>query len=384
MSSITQQVFDRMVAHIAQGTTDMAASDLLVPAANFSSDAHQQGELEVFRRQMLVAATSSQLPEPGSFITRDLLKTALLIVRQKDGSVRCFRNMCRHRGGKVEMAEAGKKPAFVCAYHGWSYANSGDLRGVPFEESFDPIDKSCNGLARVHCEERHGLIWVDLSDDTGRSVAEFLGPDADERLADLSLEGTTQYLERTYDLNVNWKLVMDGAYDILHPQFLHPTGVGKLVHTNVGIWNDYGRHGQLFTARKRLADAVKNGATPEAAWRYFATVFVLFPNTLVIAAPDHYEFWTVWPGDTAGQCRVHIRFLINPEKLSPEMGERLDRSLAILEDAAMNEDWPMEETIQANAASSPEANYLYGRSEISCQHLHRQLALEMAEAADAA
>ena len=380
MGNITQEIFDRMVAHIDGGTTDMAAADLRVPAANFSSDAHLASERAVFRRQLLVAATGSELPEPGSFVTRDLLGTALLIVRQKNGSVRCFRNMCRHRGGKVEMAESGSKPAFVCAYHGWSYDRAGALRGVPFESSFDPIDRACNGLARLHCEERHGLVWVDLSNDTGRSVTDFLGPEADAQLGTFKLDATQVFLERKYELAVNWKLVMDGAYDVLHPQFLHPTGVGKMVHTNVGIWKDYGRHGQMFTARKRLADAVKNGASAEAAYRYFATVFVLFPNTLVIAAPDHYEFWTVWPGETAGKCQVHIRFLIDPAKLVGDMGDRLERSLAILEDAAMNEDWPMEETIQSNAASCPDATYLYGRSEISCQHLHRQLAREMAAA----
>ncbi|QKR98384.1 aromatic ring-hydroxylating dioxygenase subunit alpha [Sphingomonas sp. CL5.1] len=380
MTNITQEVFDRMVAHIDRGTTDMAETELRVPAFNFSSDAHLADERAVFRRQFLVAATASELPEPGSFVTRDLLGTAVLIVRQKDGAVRCFRNMCRHRGGKVEMAESGRKSAFVCAYHGWSYDRSGDLRGIPFKESFDPIDPACNGLFRVHCEERHGLVWVDLSDDAGRDVATFLGAQADEQLATFALDRTTVFLERKYDLEVNWKLVMDGAYDVLHPQFLHPNGVGKLVHTNVGIWKDYGLHGQMFTARKRLADAVRNGATPEAAWRYFATVFVLFPNTLVIAAPDHYEFWTVWPGETAGRCTVHIRFLIDPAKLTGDMPDRLNRSLAILEDAAMNEDWPMEQTIQANAASSPDATYLYGRSEISCQHLHLRLASAIAAA----
>ncbi|MET0364018.1 MAG: aromatic ring-hydroxylating dioxygenase subunit alpha [Sphingobium sp.] len=381
-TNISQEIFDRMVAHIANGTTDLADADLRVPSSNFSSDEHAKLEQAVFRRQPLVAAVSSQLPEAGSFITRDLMGVALLIVRQKDRSVATFRNMCRHRGGKVEMAASGKKPAFVCGYHGWSYDRSGALRGVPFESSFDPIDKACNGLVQVRCEERHGLISVDLSNNDERSVAEFLGEAADGELGKLALEKTEVFLEREYELNVNWKLVMDGAYDVLHPQFLHPEGVGKLVHTNVGIWRDYGRHGQMFTARRRLAEAVKNGATPDAAWRYFATVFVLFPNTLVIAAPDHYEFWTVWPSkESASKSTTHIRFLIDPAKLDEVMADRLNRSLAILEDAAMNEDWPMEETIQANAVASPDTTYLYGRSEISCQHLHRQLKREMAEQA---
>ena len=64
------------------------------------------------------------------------------------------------------------------------------------------------------------------------------------------------------------------------------------------------------------------------------------------------------------------------------MADRLNRSLAILDDAAMSEDWPTEEAIQMNAEASPEMTYLYGRSEISCQHLHKELAREMAIAAE--
>lgn len=383
MANISEEVFQQMITHIREGTTDLAESDLRIPASNFSSDEHAAAERELFRRQFLVAAHAAELPEAGSFVTRDLMGTALLIVRQKDGSVRVFRNMCRHRGGKVEMAESGKKPAFVCSYHGWSYGANGDLRGVPFEDGFDPIDYKCNGLLQVHSEERHGLIWVDLSNDHSRSVADFLGEEADAQLATFDLDKTIVFSSHSYPLEVNWKLVMDGAYDVLHPQFLHPTGVGKLVHGGVGIWKDYGRHGQMFSVRKRLAEAVRNGETPDAAWRYFATVFVIFPNTLVVAAPDHYEFWNVWPSnDSAGKCTTQIRFLIDPAKLNDDMAERLNRSRAILENAAMTEDWPMEETIQANAVSSPDMDYLYGRNEISCQHLHRQLRKEMAIAAE--
>jgi phenylpropionate dioxygenase-like ring-hydroxylating dioxygenase large terminal subunit len=381
MANISDDVFKRMIKHIADGTTDMAGADLRVPSSNFSNETHARSERELFRKQPLVTALASELPEPGRFITRDLLGTALLIVRQDDGTVATFLNMCRHRGGKVERAESGKRKFFVCGYHGWSYERSGGLKGVPFEKCFDPLDRACHSLIPVKSEERHGMIWVDLSNDESRGVADFLGAEADAELVNFGIEKTVVFLQRQYPLNVNWKLVMDGAYDILHPQFLHPNGVGKLVHTNVGVWKDYGLHGQQFAARRRLAEAVKNGATPEAAWRYFATVFVIFPNTMIIAAPDHYEFWTVWPSnESASKSMTQIRFLIPPDKLNDEMGERLNRSLAILEEAAMNEDWPMEESIQANAATSPNANFIYGRSEVSCQHLHVQLQKAMASA----
>ncbi|MBA2933769.1 aromatic ring-hydroxylating dioxygenase subunit alpha [Sphingomonas sp. CGMCC 1.13654] len=379
MANVSIEIYERMLDHIRAGTTDLADTMLAVPAAHFSSEAHAAHERALFRRQPLVVACASELPEPGSFVTRTVMGTALLVVRQADGRVEVFLNMCRHRGGKVEMAETGRKRFFVCGYHGWSYEREGGLRGIPFEASYGAIDRACTSLIKVASEERHGLIWVDLSSRDGIDLAGFLGAEADRELATFGIGDMEILFERRYDIPANWKLVMDGAYDVLHPQFLHPTGVGKLVESNVGVWKDYGRHGQLFTARRRLAEIVRSGASPEVAWRYFASVLVLYPNALVIPAPDHYEFWTVWPSMTSpSECHVHIRFLLRPETATEEVKARVGRSLAILEEAAINEDWPMEETIQANAGTSPEVDFLYGRSEVSCQHLHHQLRRDLA------
>src|SRR5581483_1588271 len=81
-----------------------------------------------------------------------------------------------------------------------------------------------------------------------------------------------------------------------------------------------------------------------------------------------------WPSKTsASKSIVNIRFLVRPEILDEAMSARLNRSWEILKDAALKEDFPMEVSIQANSDADPSGEYLYGRSEISCQHLHRGL-----------
>lgn len=377
MNIMMDGVYDRIVAHLRNGTTDLADAALNVPVANFTRPDHLEKELAVFRRQPLIAATSSEVAEPGSFMTRDLLGTPILIVRQKDGSVAVFRNMCRHRGGKVEQAESGKKPFFVCAYHGWSYAGDGALRGVPFEEQLGGVDKSCNSLIRLRAEERHGLIWVDFSGDETRAVADYLG-EADARVGSYGLEDSVIYMERKIDAAMNWKLVMDGAIDVLHPQFLHPKGVGKRIETGASLWEDFGRHGRSWSAYKKLSDKVRAGTESEADRRYVSGNLVIFPNASLIPTPTHLEFWTVWPDlKDPAKCRIHIRFMIERELLDEERGAMIEKSWSILEQAAMEEDFPMEETIQANANAWPVGDFLYGRAEAPCQHLHRQLAREM-------
>lgn len=250
MNIMMDGVYDRLVTHLRNGTTDMADAPLNVPIANFTCPDHLKKELDVFRRQPLVAAMSSELPEAGSFVTRDILGTPLLIVRQKDGSAQTYRNMCTHRGGKVELAESGKKPFFVCSYHGWSFDGTGALRGIPFEEQLGDIDKSCRNLRPVATAERHGMVWIDFSQEGALDIKAFLGQ-ADVRLATYGADRTVIYMEKKLDAPMNWKLVMDGAIDVLHPQFLHPRGVGKRIETGSALWEDFGKHGRSWSAYKR-------------------------------------------------------------------------------------------------------------------------------------
>lgn len=377
MNIMMDGVYERLVTHLRNGTTDLANEMLSVPVANFTSPEHLQKELAVFRKQPLVAAMSSEVLEAGSFVTRDLLGTPLLIVRQRDGSVAAYRNMCSHRGGKVELAESGKKPFFVCSYHGWSYDGSGELRGIPFEAQLGEIDKSCRSLKQVPAQERHGMIWVDFSATSTPPVESFLGA-ADARLASYGADRTLIFMEKKLDAPMNWKLVMDGAIDVLHPQFLHPRGVGKRIETGASLWEDFGRHGRSWSAYKRLSDKVREGTETDEDRRYVSGNFVIFPNASMIPTPTHLEFWNVWPHLTdPARCHVHIRFLIDKDLLDDERAAKINKSWEILEQAAFEEDFPMEETIQANANAHPVGTFLYGRIEAPCQHLHRQLAREM-------
>ena len=385
MSIITVDVRDRMFTNIRSDTTDRGEGDLYVPVTNFSSPERLKQEIAVLRRMKLIVAHSSELPEQGSFITCDVLGTPLLVTRRDHATGAAFQNICRHRGARVEQEVRGQKSIFSCGYHGWSYADDGRLRGVPFGDLYGDFDRSCHNLLTVRCEERHGFVWVDLS-EAGETVADNLA-EADGWLAAYEFDKAVVFSERRFEANVNWKLVMDGAIDLIHPPFLHPKTVGSAYKADVYVWNDFGRHCQVFTPRARLYRYVKEGrdqdpsqAEDVSGWRHFGGNMVLYPNSMAVAMPDHVEFWTVWPSITSpGQCTVHIRALIDPAKLVGDMAERLERSMEILEVAASQEDFPMEETIQSNSVARPVGSYLYGRGEITCQHLHVQLDKDIAE-----
>lgn len=375
MSVLDSDVASRLVSHLRNETTDLAETDLRVPASHFVSKERADAELALLRRVPVVAAHRSEIAKPGDFITRVVLGSPLIIVRQSDGSVVSYLNICRHRGGRIEDDSAGSKRFFMCRYHGWTYArDGGELRNVPFEDSFENIDRASLGMQRVKTEELHGFIWVDFSNNQDQTVAEYLGSEVQDRLSEYRIADCEIYLDKTFELEMNWKIVMDGALDTLHPKFLHPTGVGKLLATNTTVWHEYGRHGQLWSPRLKMADAANAGKSMEELRRYVGMNTFMYPNSMVMAAPDHVEFWSVWPCLTnPGRSTVHIRFLIPSDKFNDEMKKRMDRSWEILSEAALEEDFPMERSIQVNAEANPDAVFVYGRSELSCQHLHRQL-----------
>ena len=99
---------------------------------------------------------------------------------------------------------------------------------------------------------------------------------------------------------------------------------------------------------------------------------------MCIKAPDHFELWTVWPDERDPlKCSVTIRFLVLPEVLTDEIADRIRRSWAILRQAATEEDFPTEASIQRNAVANGNAMFTYGRNERSIRHLHQSLAADI-------
>jgi nitrite reductase/ring-hydroxylating ferredoxin subunit len=375
--ALDEDVLPRLIQLIRDNDTDLAESAMSVPTAHFVSRDRADAEIALMRSLPMVVGHVSEIPDPGAFFTRTLLGLPLLVVRQKDGSVGVFRNMCRHRGGHVEPAATGRKSIFMCQYHGWSYAaEGGALKGVPFEETGGKIDRRCNSLIAFPVEVRHGLIFATLSDVEPKPVAEYLGAEIDGQIGPWRLEESVVFIDETIQLDINWKLVVDGTIDSLHAQFLHPKpgGVGSRTVNHSAVFKEFGRHGKMFMARAKLKKLLDAGEDVSGSSKYIGTVMQIFPNNVFVEAPEHVELWSVWP-DVGGptKCSVRFRFLVRPDILSPELGKRVHKSWDILREAGMEEDFPMEAAIQRNAVAWPEGSYQYGRNEKCAQHLHRQL-----------
>jgi phenylpropionate dioxygenase-like ring-hydroxylating dioxygenase large terminal subunit len=116
-----------------------------------------------------------RIPKPGDYFTDNNCGVPILVVRDHDGEVRAFLNVCRHRGAQVATACGQIKRNFVCPYHGWSYDDRGKLVGIPDSRNFDGVDRDEHGLVALPACERFGCIWVQPEPGTHFDIDKELG-----------------------------------------------------------------------------------------------------------------------------------------------------------------------------------------------------------------
>ena len=129
-----QSVAQRVLDHIANGTTDVGQEVWREPVANYRSKERLPPRSSACcGARPTPFCPSAALPEVGSYVAREAAGTPIVVVRGADGKVRAFRNACRHRGMQVASG-TGCARAFVCRYHGWTYNLEGRLRHIPHED----------------------------------------------------------------------------------------------------------------------------------------------------------------------------------------------------------------------------------------------------------
>ena len=201
----------------------------------WDKDIYEQEIERIFARCWLFVAHESQIPKAGDYVSTYMGEDNVLIVRQKDGSIKGFLNTCPHRGNKVCFADLGNARQFVCNYHGWAFGIDGGLKGMTASETYEAagLDKSEHGLHPVaHIDSYRGLIFATLDPDAP-SLAEYLGDmryylDA---IFDMD-EGGTEFIGGCVKsvIQCNWKYASENFVgDILHALWTHDSGAKAMV-----------------------------------------------------------------------------------------------------------------------------------------------------------
>ncbi|MBT3696380.1 MAG: Rieske (2Fe-2S) protein, partial [Gammaproteobacteria bacterium] len=177
-----REIIATVLGYCENGGTHLQPDVMKIPVIEYTDSDQLRREVDILFRQFpIIVGHVSQLSAPGTFFTHNATGVPMLITRNRDGAVKAFLNVCRHRGARVEQQACGKANTFSCPYHSWTYDLDGNLRGLPKDANFGDIDKSELGLVELPSFERHGLIWVRPSTSaTPVDIDAWLAPMADQ------------------------------------------------------------------------------------------------------------------------------------------------------------------------------------------------------------
>lgn len=175
----------------------------------------------VLSRQWLLIGHRSQLDGTGAYIVEEVLGESVVVTVNRAGDLRAFLNVCRHRGHRVCEGPAGRAQRIVCPYHRWTYSLDGDLLGAPATTDGDGIDYRELALFKVHVAEFEGFVFVCLGDERPPEPGGHLRPLA-PGIERFGLSAAREAHRETYDLAVNWKVVLENYLECHHCPGMHP------------------------------------------------------------------------------------------------------------------------------------------------------------------
>ena len=175
---------------------------------------------EILRHDWVMVAREEDVPEPGTYQLVTLDGENLIVVRGRDGQVRAFHNVCRHRGTAVAEEACGKVVRFQCPYHAWIYDLDGTLIRAKHTEDLDDFSFDRFGLASVGLETWQGFIFLNLDPDATPLAAQ-LGDFAEHwSRFDFSTLRSAKRID--YEVNANWKFIAENYSECYHCPGVHP------------------------------------------------------------------------------------------------------------------------------------------------------------------
>jgi phenylpropionate dioxygenase-like ring-hydroxylating dioxygenase large terminal subunit len=241
--------------------------------------------LRLFSRCWALVATTEELDQPGSYVTTKSGGTPLVVLRDQDGVLRAFHNVCRHRGITLLEGSGSLGRFMTCPYHQWSYSLQGDLTRVPQgPEQFPGLDKCSLGLHDAQVAEWCGMVFVNPSPHAPSLGASMAG--LNERLNHFLSGPLHEVAKVEYEAACNWKLMVENHIDVYHLWYLHARSLSAYEH-RAFQWESLGDN---WWSLEPLKDpTTSTGGLPwlnkDEIHRIGA--YLLFPNVMLVTT-DHY------------------------------------------------------------------------------------------------
>ena len=179
---------------------------------------------KIFLRDWFFLCREDQVVAKGDYRAFDTPGGPILLLRGQDDTLRCFANVCRHRGSILLEGRGNTGGRVVCPYHAWSYFADGRLYGCPDMQGAEGFDRTENGLVALALDTWNGFVFASF-DRNVRPLADHLG-DMPARMASHRLDRMRCTWEFEIEVACNWKLLLENAMETYHTGIVHRDTVG--------------------------------------------------------------------------------------------------------------------------------------------------------------
>lgn len=215
---------DPILVSTGMRMTDLTANLSLALAPKYYTDPeiYAREHESIFFKTWQFIAHESIVAAPGDYKAFTVFDQSLFLIRDKDGEVRCFYNVCAHRAHELLEGE-GRVKRVVCPYHAWTYTTDGRLMGAPASDKVPGFNKSDICLSSVRVEVFNGFIFINF-DENARPMDEwFPGVRESLRAYVPNIDKLQVYENMAVEENCNWKVSIENYSECYHCALNHPT-----------------------------------------------------------------------------------------------------------------------------------------------------------------
>lgn len=310
-----------------------------MPKSVYTSQDFLQQELDsIFANDWFCAGRANALKEVGDYTTLELAGQPVMVIRDKDGSLRAQSNVCLHRMSTL-LKGYGNTKTIVCPYHAWTYNLDGSLRGAPAMNKNEAFCKDKSVLPEVKCEVWEGWIMVSLNPNAP-PVAEQLSQ-LSEMVSDYGMEHYEQTFFETHTWNTNWKVLAENFMESYHLPVCHADTVGGLSKLEDMICppglEAFNYHTILKDEALKIAVAHPSNKRMEGERRRMTYLLAIYPSLMITLTPGYFWYLSLHP---EGVDKVRIMFGggMSPEFINDPEAQENFKALKSLLDHVNEED----------------------------------------------
>ncbi|KRS14124.1 (2Fe-2S)-binding protein [Roseovarius atlanticus] len=331
-----------------------------MPPEVYKTDAFLQAEIEhIFRKEWFCVGRADALTKPGDYVTCELAEQPVIVLRDREGDLKAFSNVCRHRMSTL-LHGRGHTKSIVCPYHAWTYNLDGSLRGAPAMSGNSGFCKSDYALPEIRCEEWLGWVFITLNPEA-EPVASRLS-ELERMIAGYDMTNYTETFFEEHVWDTNWKVLAENFMESYHLPVCHAGTIGGLSKLEEMVCppghDAFNYHTILKDDSLRIAMAHPSNTRLASEERRMTYLIAVYPSLMITLTPGYFWYLSLHP---QGPSQVRIRFgggMSNDYAGDAEAEQNLADLKALLDDVNIEDRGCTEKVYRGLCADGAEPGHL--------------------------